>query len=82
MATNDDWLARGREEALEPDLPICDPHHHFWRTRQNAVEPCYLLDELMAAPERLRAMGQAARALAVPDAADRVARHCLEVAGV
>ncbi|MGE0223057.1 MAG: amidohydrolase [Acetobacteraceae bacterium] len=25
------WLAkRPREAALEPDLPIIDPHHHFW----------------------------------------------------
>lgn len=26
-----EWLARRpREAALEPDLPIIDPHHHFW----------------------------------------------------
>lgn len=25
-----EWLARRREEALEPDLPIVDPHHHIW----------------------------------------------------
>jgi L-fuconolactonase len=25
------WLARHPTEApLEPDLPIVDPHHHFW----------------------------------------------------
>jgi len=24
------WLARTRETAIEPDLPICDPHHHLW----------------------------------------------------
>jgi len=24
------WLAKRVETALEPDLPICDPHHHFW----------------------------------------------------
>ncbi|MFC1898777.1 amidohydrolase family protein [Chloroflexota bacterium] len=24
------WLKMTREEPLEPDLPICDPHHHFW----------------------------------------------------
>lgn len=24
------WLARRREEALEPDLPIIDPHHYIW----------------------------------------------------
>ena len=25
-----DWLGLTKEEALEPDLPICDPHHHLW----------------------------------------------------
>ena len=25
-----DWLALRREEALEPDLPIVDAHHHLW----------------------------------------------------
>lgn len=24
------WLAQVHEPALEPDLPICDPHHHLW----------------------------------------------------
>jgi len=24
------WLAQVVEEPLEPDLPICDPHHHLW----------------------------------------------------
>ncbi len=48
MATNEAWLALGREEALLPELAICDPHHHFWRTRQGGVEPQYLLDELLA----------------------------------
>jgi predicted TIM-barrel fold metal-dependent hydrolase len=26
----DAWLALVQEEAIEPDLPICDAHHHFW----------------------------------------------------
>jgi L-fuconolactonase len=27
----DRWIARARkEQALEPDLPIIDPHHHLW----------------------------------------------------
>lgn len=37
-----DWLARRTEAALDPGLPIIDPHHHLWdrpRTR-------YLIDEL------------------------------------
>ena len=40
-----DWLAQVQEEILEPDLPIVDPHHHFW------VESGfgrYLLDDLWA----------------------------------
>jgi predicted TIM-barrel fold metal-dependent hydrolase len=30
MLPNDPWLAQVREEALDPDLPIIDPHHHLW----------------------------------------------------
>jgi L-fuconolactonase len=40
------WLAqRPGEAALEPDLPIIDPHHHFWDTPQRGR---YLLSELLA----------------------------------
>jgi hypothetical protein len=28
-----DWLALTPEPPLEPGLPICDPHHHFWDFR-------------------------------------------------
>jgi L-fuconolactonase len=39
------WLAkRPAEAALEPDLPIIDPHHHFWDTPQRGR---YLLPELL-----------------------------------
>ena len=40
------WLAKRPTEApLEPDLPIIDPHHHFWdRPRRGH----YLLPELLA----------------------------------
>ena len=48
MATNDDWLALTVEETLEPDLPICDPHHHLWEFRTDRVEPRYLMDEFQA----------------------------------
>ena len=47
MATNDDWLARTAEPTLEPDLPICDPHHHLWDFRRDGVAPRYLLDEFV-----------------------------------
>jgi L-fuconolactonase len=42
MAGNEDWLARTVEEAIEPELPICDPHHHIW----DHAGSRYLLDEL------------------------------------
>ena len=28
-----DWLALTLETVLEPELPICDPHHHLWEHR-------------------------------------------------
>ncbi len=43
-----DWLAQTVEPALEPELPICDPHHHLWDGRADRVEPRYMLDELLA----------------------------------
>jgi predicted TIM-barrel fold metal-dependent hydrolase len=48
MGTNDDWLALTHEDALEPDLPICDPHHHLWEFRADQTEPRYLLDDILA----------------------------------
>jgi predicted TIM-barrel fold metal-dependent hydrolase len=45
--TNDTWLAQTAEDALEPDLPICDPHHHLWDLRSSDVAPRYLLDEIL-----------------------------------
>ena len=38
------WLAQVQEDILEPELPICDPHHHLWDHAQSR----YLLDELLA----------------------------------
>ncbi len=32
---NDDWLAQHIEPALEPSLPIVDPHHHLWARDSN-----------------------------------------------
>ncbi len=31
MAARDDWLAQVREDIIEPDREIVDPHHHLWR---------------------------------------------------
>ncbi len=38
------WLARHREEIIEPELLIVDPHHHLWNHDGNV----YLLPELLA----------------------------------
>jgi L-fuconolactonase len=43
-AVREDWLALHREEAIEPELPIVDPHHHLWDLPSGR----YLLDELLA----------------------------------
>ncbi len=47
QSRNQGWLANLTEEALEPDLPICDPHHHLWDFRHGAVQERYLLDEIL-----------------------------------
>ena len=42
-----DWLALTQEEALEPEIPICDCHHHFWDGRPEYIPyQRYLLHEL------------------------------------
>jgi predicted TIM-barrel fold metal-dependent hydrolase len=47
QARNQQWLMKTREEALEPELPIIDPHHHLWGARPGAVQERYLLDEML-----------------------------------
>ena len=47
QSKNEGWLAKLKEEALEPDLPICDPHHHLWEFRKGGVQERYLLDEIL-----------------------------------
>ena len=37
------WLAMTEEPAIDPDVPICDPHHHFWERPDDR----YLLDDLL-----------------------------------
>ena len=39
----DAWLARVSEAALEPELPIVDPHHHLWDHPGSR----YMLDEII-----------------------------------
>ena len=46
---DNDWLALTQEPTLEPELPICDPHHHFWDLRPGSIPyQRYLLHELNA----------------------------------
>src|SRR5579859_576313 len=47
LSQNHAWLALTIEEPLEPDLPICDPHHHLWDMRPARVSERYLLDEIL-----------------------------------
>src|ERR1700739_4361744 len=37
------WLAQVKENALDPDLPIVDPHHHLWDHPGSR----YMLDEIL-----------------------------------
>ncbi len=46
-STNQQWLEQDPEETLEPDLPICDPHHHLWEFNMTRVAQRYLLDEFL-----------------------------------
>ena len=44
---SNDWLALTTEPTLEPEIPICDPHHHFWDFRTARIPyQRYLLHEL------------------------------------
>ena len=43
VAPRKDWLNLGREQPIEPALPIVDPHHHLWELNGG-----YLLDDLLA----------------------------------
>lgn len=44
MVLNDEWLGQVPEEAIEPQLPVLDPHHHLWDRPGNR----YMLEELVA----------------------------------
>ena len=47
--SGNEWLALTTEPILEPELPICDPHHHFWVQRPEPVDyQQYLLPDLAA----------------------------------
>ena len=44
MPVDETWLAQVAEPALEPDLPIVDPHHHLW----DRPDSRYMLPDLLA----------------------------------
>jgi len=43
------WLALVTEDPIEPELPICDPHHHLWDrpAREDRPGNRYLLEEIL-----------------------------------
>ena len=44
-----DWLALTQKPTLDPEIPICDPHHHFWDFRSERMPyQRYLLHEFAA----------------------------------
>jgi len=47
-STNHDWLEQTVEAPIEPERPICDPHHHLWDAQTGRVASRYLLDEILA----------------------------------
>ena len=45
---DNEWLEQTQEASLDPDLPICDPHHHLWVHRPEPIAyQQYLLPELL-----------------------------------
>ena len=57
----DQWLAQVREDIAEPDLAICDPHHHLWDHPGRR----YLLDELLADTARSGKRSRTYRSLVI-----------------
>ena len=47
LPVRQEWLDRRREEIIEPDLPIVDPHHHLVDRPETGR---YLLPQLLADP--------------------------------
>jgi predicted TIM-barrel fold metal-dependent hydrolase len=42
----DTWLDQVTEEALEPELPVCDPHHHMWDYPESRYMPVDLIEDV------------------------------------
>ena len=43
VKVSEDWLNLTKEEVIDPDLLICDPHHHLWY--DNSIE--YSVDDFL-----------------------------------
>ena len=43
VSEHEAWLGLTLEEPIDPDLPICDPHHHLWDRPNDR----YLLEDLL-----------------------------------
>ena len=49
-----DWLDSKQEQTIEPEIPLCDPHHHLWDRRSAEPSaapiryPKYLLEDFLA----------------------------------
>ncbi len=44
-AAHQAWIDKVTEDPIDPDLPICDPHHHLWLDEGHTGWP-YTLDDL------------------------------------
>ena len=49
VTEHEEWLKLTTEDAIDPELPICDPHHHLWDRPDMRDRPGsrYLLEELL-----------------------------------
>ena len=65
---HDTWLAQVNEAPLEPQLPICDAHHHLWLDLGHTGWP-YTLDDLHADTGRGTTWSTPCSSSAVPSTA-------------
>jgi hypothetical protein len=85
----EDWLDRRKEPALEPELPIVDPHHHLWvrprrccwmtswpmRTAAATLSLPYLCKRSRCAESLARSRASGRRAEFVNGMRQRILRH-------
>jgi predicted TIM-barrel fold metal-dependent hydrolase len=44
---NQAWLDLVEEQAIDPEIAICDPHHHLWDRQPSREQERYLIDEIL-----------------------------------